>query len=158
MKKPKVCFLCSSGGHYSEMTNLYAVAKKYDSFLVTEKVEKLSGDMCNRNYFVKMINRKEKFFLFKFLFLCIKDFFIFIKERPTHVISVGALSTYPMLKIAKFFRKKIIYVESYARITDLSYVGKKAYKFADLFIVQWKELTEKYPKAKYIGSFFGGEI
>lgn len=158
MKKPKICFISSSGGHYAELSNLARLAKNYDSFLVTEKVDKFGSNMCNRNYFVRMINRKEKLVLLKFLFLCIKEFFIFIKERPTHVVTTGALCTYPMLKIAKFFRKKVIYVESYARTSDLSYVGKKAYKFADLFIVQWKELAEKYPKAKYMGSFFGGEL
>ena len=83
-----------------------------------------------------------------------KSFFIFIKERPDYVISTGALATYPICRIAKFFNKKVIYIESYARINDLSLTGKKVYKFADLFFVQWEQLIHKYPKAIYAGSLF----
>jgi len=32
--------------------------------------------------------------------------------------------------------------------------GKIVYKFADLFIVQWEEMLEEYPKAKYVGGVF----
>ena len=51
-------------------------------------------------------------------------------------------------------KKKVIYIESFARITTPSLTGKILYHFADLFIVQWKELLKVYPKAKYFGGIF----
>ena len=154
-KKLKVCFICSSGGHYTELSKLQAISKQYESFLVTEKIDNLNDTFCKKTYFVKNINRREKLFIFRFLALCIKEFFIFLKEKPTHVITTGALCAYPFVKIAKIFRKKVIYIESYARVYDLSLTGKKIYKLADLFFVQWPELAELYPNAIYTGSFFG---
>lgn len=154
-KKLKVCFICSSGGHYTELSKLKQVATQFDSFLITERVDNFNADLCNKTYLVKNINRRKKFFIFRFLALCIKEFFIFLKEKPTHVITTGALCAYPFVKIAKLFRKKVIYIESYARVKDLSLTGKKIYKSADLFFVQWQELAEKYPKSIYLGSFFG---
>lgn len=154
--KKKICFISSSGGHFSELKNLKQLADEYDSFLVTEKVENLKTDFSKKVYFVRETNRKEKMFLFHFLFVCFKQLFIFLKERPTHVVTTGALTAYPMVRIAKVFKKKVIYIESYARVYDLSMTGQKVYKYVDLFLVQWPELAEKYDKAIYAGSFYGG--
>ena len=154
-KKIKLCFVCSSGGHYAEISKLKLLAKEYESFLVTEKTDKFEADFCKKNYFIKNINRQEKFFVFRFIMLFLKEFFIFLKEKPTHVVTTGALCAFPFIKIAKMFRKKVIYIESYARVYDLSLTGKKIYKSADLFFVQWPELAKLYNKAIYVGSFFG---
>lgn len=46
---------------------------------------------------------------------------------------------------------KIVYVESLARVSTLSLSGRLLYPVADALVVQWPQLAEKYPKAKYIG-------
>ena len=51
-------------------------------------------------------------------------------------------------------RKKIIYIESFARVDNASLTGKLFYKIADVFIVQWEELLKIYPKAIYGGGIF----
>lgn len=153
-KKPKICFICSSGGHFSELSRLRKVADQFECFLITEKVDNFKTDFCSRIYFLKEINRKEKFFIFHFFGVLIKELWLFLKERPTHIVTTGALCAYPMARIAKIFKRKIIYIESYARIYDLSLTGKKMYKIADQFFVQWLELEEKYPKAKYCGALY----
>lgn len=153
--KHKLCFISSSGGHFNELTKLTSLCQNFDSFLVVEKTPNFKTNFCKKNYFVNEINRKELFFLFKYTFLSLKELFIFIKERPSIVVSTGALCAYPMIRIAKFFKAKIIYIESYARISDLSTTGKKVIKYADLFFVQWRELAEKYEKTIFVGSLFG---
>lgn len=158
IKKKKICFISSSGGHFSELCKLKKIADNFNSFLVVEKVENFSTDFCKQKYYLREINRQEKFFLFHFLSLCFKELKIFLKEKPDYIITTGALCAFPMMKIAKFFNKKIIYIESYARVYDLSLTGKKLYGSADLFVVQWPDLVEQYPKAKYYGSLFDGEI
>ena len=37
MKKTKIAFIASSGGHLEEITRLKKIANMYDSFLITEK-------------------------------------------------------------------------------------------------------------------------
>lgn len=153
-RAPKICFISSSGGHFSELSRIKRLSEQFDCFLVTERVEKFKTEFCSKIYFVREINRKEKFFIFRFFGLMVKELFVFLKERPTHIITTGALCAYPMARVAKIFKSKIIYIESYARIYDLSLTGKKMYKIADQFFVQWSELTEKYPKAKYLGALY----
>ena len=50
--------------------------------------------------------------------------------------------------------KKVIYIESFARVDEPSLTGKLMYHVADLFIVQWKEMMEFYPNAVYGGGIF----
>ena len=85
------------------------------------------------------------------LFLTMK---IFIKEKPDFVICTGALATIPMCLIAKVFRKKVIFIESFAKINSPTLTGRLVYKFADQFYVQWKEMLKFYPKAIYKGGIY----
>lgn len=151
-KEKKICFICSSGGHFSEINKLKVLAEKYNSFLVVEKINNFNTSFTKKIYFLKELNRKDRFFFLKLMIQSIKELLIFIKEKPSCIITTGALSAYPMCVIGKLFRKKIIYIESYARVFELSVTGKKLYNKADLFIVQWPNLKQKYPKAKYLGS------
>jgi beta-1,4-N-acetylglucosaminyltransferase len=44
----------------------------------------------------------------------------------------------------------IVFVESFARVNDLSLSGKLLYYIADMFIVQWPGLAVKYPGTRYL--------
>lgn len=154
-KDTKICFICSSGGHFFELKQLNKLTERYKSFLVVEKSDNFSTDFCKKIYYISQINRKEFFFFFHLSFLLLRELFIFLKEKPDVVITTGALCSYPMARIAKFFHKKVVYIESFARVDNLSRTGEKMYKFVDLFLVQWPDLLEKYPKAKFVGNVFG---
>lgn len=52
------------------------------------------------------------------------------------------------------FQKKVIYIESFAKINSPTLTGRVMYKFADIFYVQWPEMLKVYPKAKYIGGIY----
>lgn len=150
----KICFAASSGGHLEEIARLTDLTLKYESFMITEKSHFQQLNMCDKTYYVSQINRKEPPFLFKFIMLFIKSLYILTKERPSCIISTGALVTYPICLIGFILRIKLIYIESFARVDSPSLTGKLMYKFADLFIVQWEEMLEVYPKAKYGGGIF----
>ena len=79
---------------------------------------------------------------------------IFLREKPDVVISTGALVTIPICIIAKIFRKKLIFIESFAKINSPTLTGKLLYKFADQFYVQWKDMLKIYPKAIYKGGIY----
>lgn len=91
------------------------------------------------------------FNLLKNIFLSIK---IFAKEKPDVVICTGVLATIPMCLIAKLCRKKLIYIESFAKINSPTLTGKLMYKFADKFYVQWESMLKCYPKAIYKGGIY----
>ena len=45
-----------------------------------------------------------------------------------------------MCLLAKLFRKKLIFIESFSKITSPTITGKLLYKHADLFLVQWEDM------------------
>ena len=70
------------------------------------------------------------------------------------VVCTGVLATVPMCLLCKLFGKKLVYIESYAKVRTPTLTGKLLYPFADRFYVQWRELLEFYPKAVYVGGVY----
>ena len=50
--------------------------------------------------------------------------------------------------------KKVIYIETFARVNDCTRAGKLMYKIADLFIYQWEALEKFYPNGVFGGSIY----
>ena len=150
----KVLFVASSGGHLEEISQLKRIAGEYDNALVTEKNGFEVRNFGNRQYFVPQMNRKELLFLPKFIGLFFKALRIINKEKPDVVITTGALIAYPFCILEKMRHGKVIYIESFARVKEPSLSGKLIHKHADLFIVQWEEMLELYPKAIYGGAIY----
>lgn len=150
----KICFVSSSGGHWEELMCLKKIMNKYDSFYITERGGQMSDSKLKRIYGVNKIDRKEKGFIFNFIGLFIKSWRIFLKEKPDVIVTTGALAAFPICVIAKLFGKKLIYIESFARVNTKSLTGKLLYPISDLFLVQWEEALKLYPKAKYVGGIF----
>lgn len=150
----KVCFAASSGGHYEQLLMLKPLMEKYDSFILTEKT-KYSTEVKNvKSYYLLQVNRKEKSFILKMMWNAFKSVFFFIKERPDVVITTGVLSTIPMCLIAKIFGRKLVYIESFAKINSPTETGKFLYKFADRFYVQWETMLKYYPEAVFLGGIY----
>ncbi len=150
----KICFIASSGGHFEQLMMLRPLMDKYESFIVTEKTGYFVINDNRKIYYLSQVNRKEKTFLFKMMFNFIKSLSLFIKERPDVVISTGALVTIPMCIFAKIFKKKIIFIESFAKVNSPTLTGKLVYKFADQFYVQWEQMKEYYPNAIFKGGIY----
>ncbi len=150
----KVCFAASSGGHFEQLLMLRPLMEKYDSFIMTEKTEYTVKTGSERIYYLKQINRKEKLWILKFLEIFAASIIIYFKEKPDAVICTGVLAMIPMCLICKFFRKKLIYIESFAKVTSPTVSGKLLYKFADQFYVQWKSMLDVFPNAIYLGGIY----
>lgn len=150
----KICFAASSGGHFEQLMLLQPYLSKYESFIVTERTIYDINATEAKVYKLLQVNRKEKKMIFKFMVIFVHSFLIFLKEKPDLVMSTGSLATIPILMISKIFRKKIIFIESFAKINSPTLTGKLVYRFADLFIIQWEELREFYPNAIYRGGIY----
>ncbi len=150
----KICFTASSGGHFEQIMMLKPLMEKYDSFVVTEKTNYSVSNDKIPFYYLKQVNRHEFKFIYYMTINFIKSINIFFREKPDIVISTGALATIPMCIIAKIFKKKIIFIESFAKINSPTLTGKLIYIFADQFYVQWDEMKIFYPKAIYKGGIY----
>ncbi len=152
--RKKICFIASSGGHFEQLMMLKPLMNNREIFIVTEKTKYSTSRKEAKQYYLCQVNRREFLFVFKMLINIIKSLGIFIKERPDAVISTGVLATIPMCIIAKIFGKRLIYIESFAKINSPTLTGKLLYKFADQFYIQWEELRKFYPKAIYKGGIY----
>lgn len=150
----KICFAASSGGHFEQLMRLKSMMKRYDSFILTERTKYGIADCEVPVYYVKQVNRKEKLFLLYMFEDIFKTIYIFFKEKPDAVICTGVLATIPMCVIAKLFGKKVIYIESFAKVNTPTNTGKFLYRFADQFYVQWESMKQVYPKAIYLGGIY----
>ncbi|MRJ46908.1 PssD/Cps14F family polysaccharide biosynthesis glycosyltransferase [Fundicoccus ignavus] len=148
--KAKICLVSSSGGHFEQLKMLKKLENEYDIFWVTEKTEYDN----KTNYVLIQTGLKDNKFIFKMLLNTFKSYKIWMKEKPDFVITTGTMVALPLALYAKIFRKKLVYIETYARVTDGTKAGKLMYKFADLFIIQWESLKEIYPDAIYGGSIY----
>ncbi len=153
-RKMKIVFAASSGGHFEQLLMLKPLMEKYDSILVTEKTDYGAGKLDIKTYFVNQMNRKEVLFIPKLFVNSFKALVILVKERPKVMITTGVLAMIPMALLIKLFGGKLIYLESFAKVTSKTLSGKLLYKFADQFYVQWEEMLELYPNAIYKGGIY----
>lgn len=152
--KKKLCLAASSGGHFEQLLMLKPLMEKYNSFLMTEMTAYKVEVKDEKVYYLHQVNRKEIKFPFEMMVNSFHSLYIFIKERPDVVITTGVLAMIPMCLLAKIFRKKLIYIESFAKVTTPTATGKLMYKFADQFYVQWPQMKEIYPNAIYLGGIY----
>lgn len=153
-KKIKLCFAASSGGHYEQLLMLKPLMEKYESFIITEETVYKSNINGEKIYYMKQVNRKEKTFILGMIVNFSRSLAVFLKEKPDIVICTGVLAMIPICLIAKMAHKKLIYIESFAKVTSATQSGKLLYKFADQFYVQWEQMLKIYPKAIYQGGIY----
>jgi hypothetical protein len=130
---------------------LEKIYNRYDHFFLTfeERTTKETAKKENV-YFIKNPKRN-----LPNAFICfIQSLVVFLKEKPNIVISTGAGVTVFICYIARFFMRKVIFIESFSRVTEPSITGRLVYPISNLFIIQWKPLIKFYKKAVYGGLIF----
>ncbi len=145
----KICLVCSSGGHFFELFRLNLLWQKYDHFWVTfrrqDTMSLLRGEKVHWAYSPTNRNVKN---LLRNSYLAAR---VFAREKPTVVISTGAGLAVPFLYFGRLSGRQTVYVESLARVTDLSMTGRLVYPVVHDFLVQWPELAGRYPRARFKG-------
>lgn len=151
----KVLFISSTGGHLNELLQLKSLFSIFEYYIVTEKTksnEYLSEEYKGKTSYLIYGTKKNPFtYFFIYLFNIIKSFIIFINQKPDVIVTTGTHTAVPMCYIAKIFRKKVIYIETFANRNTKTVAGRFVYPIADVFVVQWEEMLKVYPKAKYWG-------
>jgi beta-1,4-N-acetylglucosaminyltransferase len=78
---------------------------------------------------------------------------------PDLILCNGPGTCLPVCLAALFYRiigfrnNSIVFCESYCRVETLSLTGKLLYPLADLFVVHWPELHQKYPRTVLVSTF-----
>ena len=155
MKKKKVLFISSTGGHLNELMQLKPMFDNYDYHIITEKTKSnisLKDKFPKRlNFLVYGTKDKKLVYPFKFIYNIFKSLILFIKIRPKYIVTTGTHTAVPICYIGKLFGTKIIFIETFANSKTKTLSGKMIYPIANLFIVQWESMLKLYPKAVYGG-------
>ena len=153
----KVMFISSGGGHLEELLQLSSLFNKCDYSLITEKTSTtkyLKDKYKNVSYLVYGTKDHLLPYLFIFSFNIIKSFFLFLKYNPEYIVTTGTHTAVPMCYIGHLFKRKIVFIETFANANKATKAGSIVYEFADKFIVQWDSMLDIYEKAEYWGSIY----
>lgn len=133
----------------SQLLKLSHSWQDHEAFYITTS-EVLRERLCKsaRVYVVGECNREHPVRVLKVLFRCMIKIY---KERPNVIISTGAAPGCISSFLAKLLGAKVIWIDSITNIEHLSLSGRIVRHFADLFLVQWLELVEKYKNVEYAG-------
>ncbi len=148
----KIALPTSAGGHLTELMQIKGATNEYETFFITVK-RKDTEELYKKEkvYFVEDTGR-DPIALIKNIVQSLK---ILLKEKPDVIITTGAGAAIPSCMIGKFMGAKLLYIESYCRAKSKSWSGVILYPFADIFLVQWESMVQKYgKKARYWGGVF----
>jgi UDP-N-acetylglucosamine:LPS N-acetylglucosamine transferase len=101
---------------------------------------------------VYVIGECNRYHPLKALRVFIKSLKVVIKERPDVVITTGSLPLALVCFWGKLLGAKIVWIDSITNVYRLSLSGRLVRRIADLLLVQWPELAEKYPGVEYAGA------
>lgn len=150
MSQGPLLLVCSSGGHLLQLVGLQDAFAEYPRLWVTfdkpdarallaqERVVHAFGP-TNRNIPNLLRNLRLARRVLR-------------RERPCAIVSTGAGVAVPFAWIGRAMGIPVVYVESVTRITSLSLSGRMIKPVARELFVQWPELADSVPGARYEGS------
>jgi UDP-N-acetylglucosamine:LPS N-acetylglucosamine transferase len=148
-KTLKICLAASAGGHLSQLLKIAPVGQGHQIFCLTTKEEiRAKLEPFGPVTVVGECNREHPLKVAKVLSRCIRTVF---REKPDLVISSGAAVGCIACFLGKLLGAKIIWIDSITNIERLSLSGRMVRTIADLFLVQWPELAQKYSNVEYAG-------
>lgn len=146
MTNKKLLAVASQGGHLIQLMRLKPLFDRYDTSYVSSQRHEYMGKKFTR---IVDANRNAKL---KLLVLFAQMLWVIITKRPDVVISSGAAPGYFALLLGKIFGAKTIWLDSIANAEELSLSGRRAGRFADLWLTQWPEV------ARENGPQYGGRV
>jgi beta-1,4-N-acetylglucosaminyltransferase len=169
----KLLIVLGSGGHTTEMffmldklpkhyytTRIYIMA--YNDNLSLIKAKDYEKD--SKNYKIIRLPRPRQVgqsYLSSipyFVYACIYSFFIIFRHGFLSIlITNGPGTSLPLSLMGLYFSWfwgypiQFLFIESFARVHNLSLTGKLLYPLISNFIVQWPQLKSKYSRTQYCG-------
>lgn len=135
----KVLLISSSGGHWVQMLRMRPAFEGKQ--LVFASTDPALGSQVPGHRFHAVLDASA-WQKFRLVLQSVQVLLILLRVRPALVISTGASSGF----FAVFFASKLgirtIWVDSIANSEELSLSGRRAGKYADLWLTQWEHLSK----------------
>jgi len=156
-RKDIILLVYGKGGHNAQMKRFMSqYGSNHLPCVSITSAEKVDLDVMESFYCMeardKFSRYKNVFIFFIYLFVSfIQMLRIISKYRIVGLISTGpGIAIVPSI-ICRVINAKVIYFESWSRISKPSLAGRFMYYIADVFYIQHKSIQKHYLKAKYSG-------
>jgi UDP-N-acetylglucosamine:LPS N-acetylglucosamine transferase len=145
-RKTRVLAVSSAGGHWVQLRRIRPAWQDCDIAYATSNplsFHEILQDRTLRDaprfYVFPEATRWNKLRLARSL---LKISAIIVRERPDVVISTGAAPGYFAIRLTKLFGGRTVWIDSIANAAELSLAGRKAQRYADLWLTQWPHLAQ----------------
>lgn len=137
----EVLLIASCGGHWVQINRLLSAFEGHDlHFCSTEK--DYAGLVPNGKFsYVPDASRSSG--AFQLLWQSLNVLKVLLVVRPDVVVTTGAAPGFFAVFFGKKLGAKTVWVDSIANVDEVSMSGRKAAKYADLYITQWEHLAAK---------------
>ena len=145
----RVLFVGSSGGHLAQLVALRPWWERHERRWVTfdtaDAVSTLQGERVAWAHHPTTRNARNLLRNVVVALRVLRDW------RPDVVVSNGAAVAVPFFLVARALGVRTTYLEVYDRVDSRTLTGRLVAPLADLFLVQWPEQLELYPRARLVG-------
>lgn len=143
--RTKILVIASGGGHFKEAIHIASKLPVKPVF-VSYKASHLDHIKDEMDLHYLMHPRRN---LLRLMVNFFQALVLLFKLKPRIVISTGADVAVPLCLLCRLFGAKLIFVESCSNVFTPTLTARILYPFANLFIVQWKEMQKLFPKSVY---------
>jgi hypothetical protein len=138
IKRKKILAIASGGGHWVQLLRLRPAFDGCDVVYATVRsAYQLDVPGCE----FRLIPDGNQWNKLALIWSAVGVLFLIMIERPDVVVSTGAAPGYFGVLFGKWFKARVVWLDSIANAEELSLSGKLAGKVADLWLTQWEPLA-----------------
>ena len=138
--KLKVLAVASGGGHWTQMMRLVPAFSGCEVVFVGVKAMYRDDVADARFYAIPDVSRLHLASLPRALLALVG---ILLRERPQVVVTTGSAPGLLALRLARLLGMRTVWIDSVANVEELSLSGRKARRYADLWLTQWPQLAKE---------------
>jgi UDP-N-acetylglucosamine:LPS N-acetylglucosamine transferase len=137
-KKPRLLAISSAGGHWIQLLRIRSAFDGCDVTYAT--VDDGYAADVEHSRFVRIPNGN-LWSVWSMMRSAFGVWCLLLKLRPEVVVTTGAAPGYFAVMFGKFIGARTVWLDSMANAGSLSASGRKAMRFSDLCLTQWRHLT-----------------
>ena len=138
-RKIRILAVASGGGHWVQLLRLRpAFVGEHVAYVTVNRAYR-SEIGASRFYIVNDATRWNKLGLLR---LAVRMAWIMLRERPDVVVTTGAAPGYFAVMFGRLMGARTAWLDSMANVQRMSLSGRKAGRWADLWLTQWQALAE----------------
>jgi UDP-N-acetylglucosamine:LPS N-acetylglucosamine transferase len=144
----RVLAIASGGGHWIQLARLADAFAGCDTLYVTT-VEGETAPTGDRP--VSIISDCSRNHPWRLLLAASQLTVLMMRFRPRAVVTTGAAPGYIALRLAKLCGCRTVWLDSIANADQVSMSARLARRYADAWLTQWEEVSQKTPGLEYWG-------